>query len=505
MKKYKTLFCIVAVIITVHVSGAIPSQKEIDAAANRTLKEWEIPGLALSIVHQGKQLKCEGYGVKERGGSDKVDADTLFQIASLTKAFTGLTASMLVEEGKIQWEQPIHTLLPTIRLKDPVATEQMTLRDLLSHRTGLPGTGTQKEWRLWWHMNRTADDLLARLIFIDPAHPFRSHFTYNNGAYIIASRAIAQAAGMPWTEICEKQIFLPLDMKRTNLSYSSLTKENNAAAPHLPPSIRKEPLPWFNCEFGAASGGINSCANDMARWLAYCLSSPPVFAATVHPQSLVEAAGLLSDTSIISWPMYTRGQAIANYGYGWMMYMLGNRIVYTHMGIVDGMQSILALVPSEQLGICILTNASSHYGHAALLNTLLDRFCGLEKTDWHAKGHQIKKSIEEKNQEIKQRMLNARNGEIKPTLELSAYAGTYTHPAYGNVRIGFQNNTLHITLFSHEEGTLDHWQKDQFAITGIASAPTSPWLIEFHTSTDQSKIISFTMPDLGVFTKTPNL
>lgn len=234
--------------------GAIPSSQEIDSMANATLKEWDIPGMSIAVVHKGKDVKVAGYGVKQRGTTDVVNNETLFQIASLSKAFTASAIGTLVEQGKLQWEQPIKSFLPNFHLKDPVATEEITLRDLLSHRTGLPGTSKQS-WRLWFNTNRSSDELVRRLANVDPAYPFRSHFSYNNVAYMIASKVAEQTSGTPWPTFCDQKIFSPLGMSRTHMSYDRLIHDQKAASPHLLRSMRERPIAPQNWESLSAAAG----------------------------------------------------------------------------------------------------------------------------------------------------------------------------------------------------------------------------------------------------------
>jgi CubicO group peptidase (beta-lactamase class C family) len=296
--------------------------KKTDALAENTLKEWDIPGIALSIVQENNIIKTEGYGVKQRGTFNKVDSETVFQICSLTKAFSTYMINILAEKGQLKWEEPIITYLPSFLLKDSIATSQMTLRDLLSHRTGLPGT-SKECWRLWWHTKRTTDDLLNRLKFVDPAYPFRSHSTYNNMAYVLASQIASEVSGSKWEDLCEKHIFKSLGMKRTNFSYKFLLDDKNVASPHLIPDLKKDPIMWDNWESVKATGGINSCAKDMAIWMTHLLKSPN-FRAIANPQSLFEFEGLLDELSMPSSKIFSHNQNIINYGLGWMIYTLNN-------------------------------------------------------------------------------------------------------------------------------------------------------------------------------------
>ena len=486
--------------LLIEVSCSSDSSKKIDQLAEQTLKEWEIPGLALAVVHKGKEVRVAGYGVKERGGFDKVNADTLFQICSLTKAFTGVTVGMLVEEGKLKLEQPIRSYLPKFQLKDPVATEQMTLRDLLSQHTGLPGL-PQGESLFWWNTGRTTEDLIHRLAYVEPAFPFRSHFTYNNMSYVISSQIVATAAGMPWHQFCKERVFEPLGMRRTNTSYESLTHDSNVALPHLLPHILEKPIVWGNWESLVAAAGINSCASDMALWLKYCLSNSVALQVTQRPQVLFEVEGFLEKVYIPMWSILAHGQPIANYGLGWMIYTLDNKTVFFHTGLSAGMQSILAVIPEDELGIAILTNEMGHPGAACLLNLLIDHLLGREEVDWNQKAHTVIADIDQTVKLETVALENSRLKNVPPTLNKEGYMGEYVHPAYGSIVIGMENEMLTIEfLFNHEKGKLEHWQENQFKITDAPSmAPFLPWLMAFQLSQDQHKVINLTMPYLGVF------
>jgi CubicO group peptidase (beta-lactamase class C family) len=472
--------------------------QKIDEFAERTLKEWEIPGLSLAVVHKGKEVRVAGYGVRERGTDKRVDIETLFQVGSLTKAFAGLTVAMLAEEGKVQLEQPIITYLPQFQLKDPVAREQMTLRDLLSHRTGLPGVA-ELEPMLWWHTDRSPEELMRRLAYVEPVFPFRAHFSYNNMAYLVAGQVVAATTGMSWQEFCKQRVLEPLGMKRTNTSYESLAHDPNVASPHLLPRIREKPIDWLNLETVAAAGGINSCASDMALWLKFCLSGSAALQLAQKPQCLFEPEGFLEKVKIPAFSIYAHGAQIASYGLGWIIYTLDNKTVFFHTGLSGGMQSILAVIPEEELGIAILTNEMGHLGAACLLNFLIDHILEREAIDWNQKGHAV---VAESNQTAKQEteLLENPQGRTPPTLKQEAYTGEYVHPAYGSILVGMKNDALTIKLlFNREEGKLEHLQKDRFRVTGIPVGLLLPWIIEFQLSPEQDKAAGLLLPNLGVF------
>lgn len=497
-KFFRPLACLF-VCVPALALAAIPEPNDIDTMANDTLQEWDIPGMAVAIVHKGKDVAVTGYGVQQRGGSNQVNEETLFQIASLSKAFTAATIGTLVDQGKLQWERPIKGYLPEFQLKDPVATEEMTLRDLLSHRTGLPGT-SKDCWRLWHHTERSTEEILRRLAFVDPAYPFRSHLSYNNVAYQIAAVIAERTSGTSWPTLVEQRIFSPLGMKRTHMSYSRLINDTNVASPHLLRSIREKPISWANWEALSAAGGINTCAKDMALWLKYCLTSPAPLQEAFRSQTIMEPEGLLNPIALLSWPVTVHEQKIIAYGYGWGMYSLANRTILFHTGLAEGMQSICAIVPDEELGIAIFTNQEGHFGIVTLLNSLLDRFLNQPSVSWNKKAREAGAEMAQAAKAVRTH-LEAERGKKSPSFPPAQYVGHYEHPAYGSIWIRSDKDRLVIELWTHEKGVLQPWNGDRFEVTEFPSDGPLPLLIDFVTKKQTGQIVALSFPKLGVFQK----
>ena len=471
---------------------------EIDRLANLTLKLWDIPGMSLSIVHEGKNLKAAGYGTTIRDGSDLVDENTVFQIASITKCFISLAISLLVEEGKFKWDQPIHEYYPALQFKNPIAQRNVTLRDLLSHRAGLPAISHQA-WRLWWGRKTNVKEAVERLGIQEPGSSFRSHFAYSNMGFVLASELPKYVLNTPLHQYCQDKIFTPLEMKRTNMSLDFLKKDKNVALPHKLRKFAKDPID-FNIFYNDASG-INSCATDMANWLKYCLSEAPAITYTLKPQTVLEPEGIFDPFTLPMWSVFAHEQKITDYGLGWMMYTLNNHVVLFHTGMIDGMQSIVALVPTKKLGISILTNAAIHLGAASFLNHLLDIFLQVEKKDWLQEGLRVTADYEKNVAQCLKNHEERRKKNTSPSLPLNHYVGEYVHPAYGSIYIQPDKEELKITIPSQETGPLKHSQYDEFQITEIATTIIFPWLIQFKLSDDKSQILGLSMEDLGYFEK----
>lgn len=471
---------------------------DIDALAQQVLNDWDIPGLSLSIVHKGHDVKVKGYGVKKKSGTEPVNLQTLFQICSLTKSFTGTLLNMLVEEGVLDWEVPICHYMPSFKIHDPVAQNLMTLRDLISHRTGFPGSARQS-WRLWWNTKRSSKEILDRIIHEPPTSSIRSHFSYDNVPYLIASEVAAHVTGLSWKQLCEEKIFTPLGMSRTSIENSYLHKDSNVAYPHR--ATGKHPVPWDNWDSLAAAAGISSNAEDMTKWLKFCLSKTGSVTYPQKPQTFFEVEGFFEPPLIPLWSIFSHEQPLTCYGLGWMIYNLNGRIVNFHTGLIDGMQSILAIVPDENLGICILTNQTVHLGAVSFLNLLLDKFLNLEPIDWSKKSKNLWETLIKTSKEERIRLESLRSKLSVPSLPLEYYVGEYSHPAYGSIFIDQDNEQLKIRLFSHEEGELRHWDKDQFEIIEFASASTDPWLIDFKLENHQKRISGLNVPVIGFFEK----
>lgn len=454
------------------------SSQEIDELVHFTMKEWNIPGLGLSVVHKGKDLKVSGYGVKCLGKPDPVDENTVFQICSITKSFCGLTINMLAQEGLLEWERPVRDYIPNFALKDPVAQQEITLRDLISHRTGLPGAAAES-FRLWWNTGRSSEEILDRLSQLEPIHPFRAHFTYNNEAYLLASDVCRRVSGMPWKQYCKEKIFKPLNMSRSSADYAFLSQEKNVAKSHLNRLGHMQLIEWDNWEGLPAAAGIASTPVDMTKWLHYCLSKPEVMEYTLQPHSYIEPEGLFSDFTLPMCPIFFHEQPIANYGLGWIMYNLYDRIVYLHTGLIDGMQSILAIVPEVNLGVCVLTNYSTHLGAVSILNTLLDRALNLPDINWNEKSKQAMHEVAQKISLDRESMESQRNKNIPLSYPLEAYCGEYTHPAYGSCRVTKDHDQLQIQVITKDIGILKHWQGDQFEISDSFATTFTPWIVDF--------------------------
>jgi CubicO group peptidase (beta-lactamase class C family) len=473
--------------------------EQIDHFAEETLRTWEIPGLALVVIQKDKEPYIQGYGVRERRTNKLVDTQTLFQINSLTKAFTAITVDMLAKEGSINWDCPISVYFPDFHSKNPQVTEQLSLRDLLCHRSGFPGH-LHEGWRLFLNTNRSFTDLMQRLAFIDLSFPFRSCFNYDNIGYIIAGETVATVSGISWGDFCHQRIFAPLSMDRTGISHSAFLANENVALPHIYQTT--EPISGYNCEQDGieAASGINSCADDMALWLSYCLTHYSDLEEVLKPQIIVNAKDFIHETKLPIFEMIAHGQSQLHYALGWWLYNLENTTIYRHTGSSSGMQSVLAIAPEKGIGVAILSNQSNTPAVSALMNQLLDDLLNRPETNWQQQGLKAFFETQENEKKWFEKCLLTRQEDISPSLPLEQYIGTYTHLGYGSILIQQNDQRLDIEFtFSNEKGVLKHWEGDLFEMTNIPSGSLKPFLCEFLVTQEGKKSIGLKINDMGIF------
>lgn len=402
------------------------------------------PGLGVTVVEKGKVTLAKGYGVKTLGQPDRCDENTVFGIASNTKAMTAALIAMLVEEGKLAWDDPVTKHLPTFQMSDPTVTKLMTVRDLLVHRSGLTlGAG---DLMIWPDPTHTRADILAGLKYLPIGGQFRGGYAYDNVLYVAAGAVIEAVTGQSWEAVIKARIFDPLAMTST-VSSPSLVDKSRRAAPHarLGPPVRglgpQKVLPFDNSFASAApAGGVNSTPKDIAQWMLVQLGlgmlpsgkrlwGEPSAREMWKPQTITAWAEGPSDEN----PVRPSMQA---YGLGWFVQdHHGERLLW-HTGGLAGFISYTGLLPGRKSGIMIMTNAEE----APVLRTLRyggpDRLQGRNDFDWIASSKRVQAQSEADTlKDAARAITTATPGGAKPSLPLTAYAGVYRDPWYGTVTI----------------------------------------------------------------------
>ena len=439
--------------------------REIDEYAAKAGREWNVPGFAVAVVKDDKVVFAKGYGVRRLGSPDPVDADTLFAIASNTKAFTAAALAVLVDEGKLSWDDPATKHLPGFQLHDPFVTRELTVRDLLSHRSGLATFGGDL---LWFETSYPRAEIIRRVRHLKPTSSFRSAFGYQNILFLAAGEIVPAVTGKSWDDFVRERFFAPLRMARTTTSHKQLLAAPNVATPHNELDGRVRAIRYDNVDNAGGAAAINSSAGDMAQWLRLQLGrgtyeGRQVFSAqrsremwTPHTvvSGISEAAERFNPTTHFNL-----------YGLGWSLNDYQGRKVVSHGGGLDGMISRVALMPEENLGLVVLTNSETPLS-SVISNKIFDTFLGVPRRDWSADYLARAKANRERAEAEAKKVEAARVADTKPSLALSSYAGTYTGQMFGDARVSEEGGRLVVRLVPSANfvGDLEHWHFDTFRI-----------------------------------------
>ncbi len=443
---------------------------DLDSYVATSMKTFDVPGMAVAIVKDGKVLVAKGYGVRKLGDPTPVDDHTMFGIGSNTKAFTTAALASLVDAGKLSWDDPVYQRLPGFVMYDPYVSHEMTIRDLLTHRSGM-GLG-EGDLLFWPPTTYTRDEIIYRLRFMKPHSSFRSHFAYDNLLYMTAGQIIPAVTGMSWDDYIRQHIFTPLGMNHSNTSnagFSNGTSGDDYAFPHAKVDGKLQVIHFEVLDNVGPAGSINSCAEDMAKWVQLQLSQGKFVDREGHLFSEEQQKEMWGPQTILPIgnpppPLAGLKANFADYGLGWSLRDYHGHKLIGHTGGVAGFVSRVMLVPDENLGVVVLTNAEEVGAFDSILYHVLDYYFQLMPTDWIAAYKSIRDMQEKSAAETMKNAASSRAANSKPSLPLEKYAGVYNDAWYGPITIRMQNGGLVIT-FDHTHnmtGDLQHWQYDTF-------------------------------------------
>lgn len=430
--------------------------KQIDAIVTKALKQVGAPGAALVVVTPEGSY-CKGYGVKKKGGDEPVTPETLFPIASVSKAFTATACAILADDGKLGFDDLVRKHLPGFRLLDSAADANVTVRDLLCHRTGLP-----RHDALWYRTTLGRAELLRRMASLKPTASYRGLYQYNNLCFLAAGEVVAAASGMPFEEFLRQRLLEPLGMHTVTFSGPGLVTAENHAWPHQKKKGKvvalDAPLDFSNV---GPAGCINACVAELAHWLRFQLSgggdgtpvSQKSLAETHAPQTIVPADDLTRE-------LYP-DRMHHTYALGWGRHDWAGHLVLTHSGAIDGFRSQAVLCPREGIAFAVLVNLPGYLGEI-VRNSLLDHLLGVtEGRDWHKVFGDLAKKDAAKAVKSKKEKAEKRHKGTKPSLALKSYVGEYTDPGYGTVTVGLHKGKLQLTWEAFSS-PLKHWHFDTF-------------------------------------------
>ena len=433
-----------------------------DAFVTSAMTTWEVPGVAIAIVKGDSVVYAKGFGTRTIGRNEPVDASTLFAIGSSSKAFTATLVAMLVDAGKVRWNDPVAQHLRGFQLADPYLSREMRVRDLLSHRSGLARGDL-----LWYGTDRSREQIVEQVRYLRPSWSLRSQFGYQNVMYIAAGQLVDAQMGMSWDDAVRARLFQPLGMTSSSTTIRDLAGKPNVASPHTKLEETVTAIPWRNIDNAGPAGSINSNVLDMAKWVRFQLDSGKVgektllstgsFVETHMPHTIIRREGPARASNPFT--------NFASYGLGWFLEDYRGREIVHHGGNIDGMSAMVGMMPSEDLGVVILTNMNGTALTTVLLRTVFDRYLGATGKDWSADMRKLVEDGQKRAKEAASKREAARMAGTTPSLPLDRYAGTYHDSLYGAATVAMESGRL-VARFGGFVGDMEHWHHDTFRATG---------------------------------------
>ncbi|NVO01874.1 MAG: serine hydrolase, partial [Bacteroidetes bacterium] len=455
------------------------SQKQVDLNKldeyfNQAFKDWKVPGMAIGIVKNDSLIFAKGYGLRDVEKTDKVDANTLFAIASNTKAFTSAALATLIEDEKLKWNDSVIKFLPYFELYDSYVTKNLTIADMLSHRTGLE---TFSGDLLWYGSNYSREEVIRRAKYLKQARSFRTSFGYSNIMYIAAGEIIQKVTGKKWEDYISETFLKPLGMNDTKTSITQLDYTKDVAMPHTFFDNKMIKIPYLNWDNVAPAGSILSSVNDMSKWIKLqlnhgTLNGKQYFNETSSRQMWTPYVNFyVNDGSEKLWPT----THFKSYGLGWgLMDLYGKKIV-SHTGGYDGMLSTVCLIPEEKLGFVILTNANEMLFYS-LYYKILDAFLSDSNADWSK--YFLDRDISNKKHDADDKLQEEKDRDENEaaTVELKEFCGTYKSELYGEAKVTLENKDFKVKMVPSPlfVGDLTHWQGNTFKVV-FKNFPSLPY------------------------------
>ncbi len=431
--------------------------KLLDDYIENALTVWAPPGLAVTVVKDGEIVFTKGYGTRTIGVDNPVDEHTLFGCMSTTKAFTAAALAMLVDEGKVKWDNQVINYLPDFQLYDPYITREITVRDLLTHRTGLGNTDY-----LWSWMQISSDSALYKMRDVKPSYSLRSNFIYQNLMYLAAGKVIEKASGKSWDSFLKDRIYIPLGMNETFAKYEMVKDKENKADGHLTYEEEIIKIDQLIADEIGPAGSMWSSISDIGKWVKFLLNngihkgdtliSNKNFKELFKPQQIIPTNEFYP-TQKLTKPHWT------TYGLGWFQHDYRGKMVQFHTGSLPGMVAIAGLIPEENIGVYVMGNLDHVELRHAIMYSVFDLFIdGKITSDWSSEFKELytnKKETEEPK----------RLPGTKPSLSISKVLGKYRHLQYGVIEITETEQGVRFNLNNTVRGTLSHWHYDTYQIT----------------------------------------
>jgi len=457
--------------------------RDFDAWVTRAVRDWDVPGLAVAVVKDDSLVFAGGYGVRALGSPEPVTVHTLFANASTTKAFTSLAVALMVDEGKLAWDDRAADRLPELVLRDPYPARELTLRDMLSHKVGFGDPDY-----LWYGKESDAATIFHRLRFVEPQSSFRSRYAYNNVTYAAAGVIAGRAYGKGWDALVRERIFAPLGMTETVTQGQFLPPNGDVALPHdvVRDTLRVIAGVGSLVDGIAPAGAMYSNVLDMSRWLRFLLRGgrvgdsalvrPETFAELFRPQTLIPGESFYPTASRTS-PHFTA------YGLGWFLQDYRGEFVAMHTGSIDGYVALVGLLPDRRLGVVVFANRDHAEVRHAIMLRVFDAYLGGPARDWSAELKAMYDSADARTAERRGERAANRVPNTNPSLPLDRYAGTFADSAVGTAVVELKDGGLTFRESPFLSGALEHWHYDTFVVRW-ANAWIAPLFVTFHIGPD---------------------
>jgi CubicO group peptidase (beta-lactamase class C family) len=463
--------CVLAVLVAAAAAPAVAAEpfdpKPVDALIQKALAAWRVPGAAVAIVLDDEVVYLKGHGVREVGGRDPVTPNTVFPLASCSKAFTTTAMAILVDEGKMAWDDPVRKHVPFFRLSDPLADNAVTLRDLLCHRTGLRGHDL-----FWYRSTWSPEEAVRRAGLLPLDRPFRTAFQYQSTMFTAAGLAVSAAAERPWHEFVKERLLDPLGMSATVFTSTDAEKSADRAAGHRVNELGNVvTLPTAPMTTPDAAWTVHSTARDLAQWVRFHLGDGRVggkrllsrrnLEETHTPQMAVPLLGVERETHPETLQV--------SYAMAWVVQDYRGEKLVSHAGALDGIRAHLTLVPRRRLGVVVLANMQGTRMNLALSNAIVDHLLSAPQTDWNRLYLGLRDREAEKAAERAKAWRAQQVRGTTPSHALSEYAGRYEHPAYGTAEVRIDKG-VPVWRWQSFSGPLEHFHYETF----ILHDPTLP-------------------------------
>lgn len=412
----------------------------------RIRTSFRIPGMAVVALQDGEVVFRKGFGLRDVEKNEPFTPDTIGLVASTTKSITAGLIGTLVDEGVFEWTRPVREYWPEFRMHDDFATSEMTLEDMLSHRSGLPyhenllahGVGRETEDREQARQFRL--DLLRRLAHFEPSHSFRSHYQYQDNVYASAGTVVEQVTGQHYEDLVQQRILEPLGMTDSQFSRAKARETGRLAKGYGEVNGKVEPIPFTDTRYFAPTAGLYSTADDMAKWVQLQIDKGKLGERQIiskESMDWVHSPHMISSTDDVAFG------GLVTYGQGWQQHRIRGHEVVSHAGSFNGYRTQISFIPDAGIGVVVLTNLNLSPGMVAANFVTLERLMGYPENDfWLNRLLGLEKQGAEAEKLAEKKFEAGRNLSNKPRHPLGEYTGSFNHPGYGTFEVAMQDGTL---------------------------------------------------------------